>query len=55
MRYQVLKQHGEGSAVDSEHQTKAAANKRVRELAKQGIPAAVWDTRDNPLSRMLSL
>lgn len=56
-RYQVLTERGKHgtSARTEDFETKAEANRRIKELAAQGITATLWDTQDNALSALFSI
>lgn len=53
-RYQVLIHNGK-RVTSEDWTTKAAANKRITELTKQGVKATLWDSLDNSLSALFAL
>lgn len=57
-RYQVLITDGTRSEYKREEldfRTKSDANKKIRELRKQGVECELWDCYNNPLSNMFKL
>jgi len=54
-RYQVLITDGSRDKHDCalDFRTKSEANKKIRELRKQGVECELWDCYNNPLSDML--